>query len=165
MRIYRKTEELANQFDAAYAEELSARLEWWSTTLGIDRVRLLRLIGLSARQAEKSQDTDLKAILQGPEWEANAQLLEGGLHRLLSLFHYDLHALAERLHGPSRGKKPEERSGVTSRKGESKRRRDTPKGAASDLVIHRLSEGGPQALPALLACLATFPAGTRRADS
>ena len=63
MRIYRKTEDLAKKFEAAYPEELSARLQWWSKSLGIDRVGLLRMLGMSARQAEKRKGEDLKEIL------------------------------------------------------------------------------------------------------
>ena len=51
MRTYKKIDVLAKKFDDAYPEELSARLQWWSKALGINRVRLLRMIGMSARQA------------------------------------------------------------------------------------------------------------------
>jgi hypothetical protein len=160
MSIYRKTDKLAKRFDAVYPKELSARLRWWSKTLGIDRARLLRMIGMSARQAEERKGKDLKAILKSPEWEAKAQLVEGGLHRLLSLFHYDWHALAERIHGPGveEGRGP---SGVTRRAGEVKRLRHTPNGETADLLIDRLAEGGPQSLSALLTYLAASQAGAR----
>ena len=45
MSIYNETDELAKKFDAAYPDELSARLEWWCKALGIDRTRLLPMIG------------------------------------------------------------------------------------------------------------------------
>jgi hypothetical protein len=67
MRVYRKTDEFARKFDAAYPEELPARLQWWSKTLGIDRVRLLRMIGMSVRQATQKKDEDLKEILKSPD--------------------------------------------------------------------------------------------------
>src|SRR5260370_35723326 len=86
MRIYRTTEELAKKFDADCPEELSAQLQWWAKTLGIDRVRLLRMIGMSARQAGARKGEALKEILKSPEWEANAQLVQGGLQRVLSHF-------------------------------------------------------------------------------
>jgi hypothetical protein len=165
MRIYRQTDELARKFDAAYPVELSARLQWWARTLGIDRVRLLRMIGLSAREAGERQGQDLKQILNSPDWEANAQLLEGGLHRLLSLFRYDWHALAERIHGPVGETEQGEPSRATHRKGEVKRLRDIPNGDASDLLINRLAEGGPESLSVLLAYLASSLAGAHRADS
>jgi len=165
MRIYGKTDGLAKKFDAAYPGELSARLRWWSKTLGIDRVRLLRMMGMSARQAEERKGEDIKEMLKSPDWEANAQVLEGGLHRLLALFHYDWHALAERIHGPVAETAQEEPSRVTRRKGEVKRLRYTPDGDASDLLINRMAAGGPQSLSALLAHLAASPAGAGRAES
>ena len=165
MRIYRTTEELARKFDAAYPEELPARLLWWSTTLGIDRVRLLRMIGMPPRQAGERKGEDLKEILRGADWEANAQLLEGGLHRLLALFHYDWHALAQRIHGSLVETEQGEPSRVTRRKEEVQRRRYTPNGGASDLLINRMAEGGPRSLSVLFAYLAASPAGAGRAES
>ena len=92
MRIYRKTAELAKKFDAVYPEELSARLQWLCKVLDIDRVRLLRMIGMSAQEAAQRRNKDLKDLLKNPEWAQNAWLVEGTLHRLLALFHYDWHA-------------------------------------------------------------------------
>src|SRR5262249_39759726 len=100
MQVYRKSAELARKFDAAYPEELSARMQWWSKALGIDRRRLLRMIGMSAAEARGRKRENLKKILTNPQWEANALLVEGGLHRLLALFHYDWHILADRIHAP-----------------------------------------------------------------
>jgi len=73
MSIYHKIDELAKKFDAAYPDELSARLAWWCAALGIDRSRLLRLIGMSGRQATQRKSVDLKEILKTPEWEGNAR--------------------------------------------------------------------------------------------
>lgn len=165
MRIYRQTEALAKKFEAAYPGELSARLRWWSRTLGIDRVRLLRMLGLSARQAEGRKGQDLKEILKDSDWEANAQVLEGGLHRLLALFRYDWHALAERVHAPVAETEQGEPSRVVRGKGEVKRLRETPNGDASDLLINRMAEGGAQSLAALVACPAASQDGAGRADS
>jgi hypothetical protein len=165
MQIYRKTAELAKKFDAAYPEELFARLEWWAKTLGIDRIRLLRMIGMSPREAVKRKGEDLKEIVASPDWEANAQLVEGGLNRLLSLFHYDWHMLADRIHGPVVEKEQTERSREGRRKGEVKQLQYKPNGNASDLLINRMAEGGPQSLPDLLAFLAGSTAGAGRIDS
>ena len=165
MRVYRKMDEFARKFDAAYPEELPARLQWWSKTLDIDRVRLLRMIGMSARQATQKKDEDLKEILKSPDWEANARLVEGGLHRLLSLYQYDWPTLAERIHRPVKETEKPEASRVTRRKGAVKQLRDTPNGDAAGLLINRMAEGGPQSMSALLAFLAESPAVACRADS
>src|SRR5258708_12481 len=98
MRMSSKTTDWARKIDAVYPEELSARLQWWADVLGLDRPRLLRMIGLSRRQAAERKDQDLKDILQNADWEANALLVEGGLVTLLSLFHDDGQALAEGIH-------------------------------------------------------------------
>jgi hypothetical protein len=160
MSIYHKTDELAKRFDAAYPDELSARLLWWCAALGIDQARLLRLIGMSAPQAAQRKSVDLKEILKSPEWEEKARLVEGMLHRLLALFHYDWHALAERIHEPVAKAEGEEISRVNRRKGKVKRLRYTPNGTGSELLINRMVEGGPQSLSTLLAYLAES-----RADS
>jgi len=152
MSIYHKTEKLAQKFEAVYPDELSAQLSWWGTALGISRLRLLRLIGMSARQAAQQKSVDLKKILKTPEWEENARLVEGGLHRLLALFHYDWHCLAEGIHALAA--KAEEPSEVTRRKGKVNRLQHTPNGTGSDLLINRMAEGGRQSLSAILACLA-----------
>ena len=67
MRISSKTDELANKFDATYPGELSAQLEWWSKTLSIDRPQLLRMIGMSARQAVGRKNEDLTGDPQKPD--------------------------------------------------------------------------------------------------
>jgi hypothetical protein len=164
MRIYQKTTELADKFDAVYPEELPARLRWWSKNLDIDRVRLLRLMGMSARQARESKDRDLKEILKSPIWESKAQLVEGALHRLLALFHYDWHTLAERSHNPVVPTEPAQPSRVSHRKGAGTRPRSMLNGDGADLLLRRLAEGGPQALPALLEFLASA-ADAHPADS
>jgi hypothetical protein len=123
------------------------------------------MLGMSKQEVEEHKDEDLKEILKSPNWEANAQLLEGGLHRLLALFHYDWHSLAERIHGPVAQSEQEEPSRVSRRKGEVKQLRYTPNGDADDLLIIRMAEGGPQSLSAVLAYLAASPAGAGRAES
>jgi hypothetical protein len=164
MGIYKKTDELAKKFDAAYPKKLSSRLNWWSKALGIGRARLLRMLGMSKQEAEEHKDEDLKEILKSSNWEANAQLLEGGLHRLLALFHYDWHSLAERIHRLVAPSEQEEPSRVSRRKGEVKQLRYAPNGDADDLLILRMAEGGPQSLSAVLAYLAATPAGAGRAE-
>jgi hypothetical protein len=154
MPIYKKTAELARKFDAAYPQELSARLQWWGEALGIDRVRLLRLIGMSAHQAASlTKSEDLFEVLKDPQWEKNAQMVEGSLHTLLSLFQYDWHALAERIHSPLAEGQGEPHSRTKRRNGKVTGLRYTPNGASSDLLINRMAEGGPESLSALVAYL------------
>jgi hypothetical protein len=164
MLAYKKTEELAKEFDQAYPTELSARLEWWSQALGIDRVPFLRLLGMSARQASQFKSEDLKVVLERPEWEERAWLVEGRLHRLLSLFQYDWRTLAKRIHEPARSTAGEE-SAHLSRKGTVKHLTRPPNGDGSEMLINRIAEGGPQSLSDLLAYLAASQADAGRAGS
>jgi hypothetical protein len=78
MLSYRKSAALARKFDAAYPEELAARLQWWGKVLGLDQAQLLGLIGMSASQAAQRKGEDLQTLLEIPEWKANAQVVEGG---------------------------------------------------------------------------------------
>ena len=153
MPIYKKTAELARKFDSAYPPELFARLQWWGDALGINRVRLLRLLGMSKHQAEQRKNCDLQEIIRNPKWKENVQLVEASLLRLLSLFHYDWPALAERIHSPVAGVQQEGPSRVTRGKGEVTRLQYTPNGASFELLINRVIAGGPDSLSALLAYL------------
>jgi hypothetical protein len=165
MQLYRKTEELARKFDAAYPEELAARVRWWCETLGLDRVRLLRLIGMSPRQAALSKSKDLQEILQNPEWKENAWRVEGMLHKLLSLFHYDWHALAAHIQSPGTRTEGEGPSRITRQEGEVDRLGNTPDGSAADLLIERMAQGGPDALSALVEYLVAAQADSGRLES
>src|SRR5215472_3686593 len=95
--IYRKVERNARELAKTYPVELAARLEWWGEALGIDRVRLLRMIGLSARQAARRKEDDLNEILKRREWADNALGVEGLLLRLLTFYHHDVRAVAENI--------------------------------------------------------------------
>jgi hypothetical protein len=154
MLVYKKTKELAEKFEAVYPPDLPARLHWWSKALGIDPVRLLRLLGMSAEQAAQHKSEDLKEILNNPAWQENAWRVEGILHRLLALFHYDWQALAERLHATAARPETEEPSRVTRRPGQGERLEYASQGDPSDLLLKRLTQGGRQALSALWAYLA-----------
>ncbi|HVC96780.1 MAG TPA: hypothetical protein VND64_24085 [Pirellulales bacterium] len=154
MHCYTTIERLAKEFDRVYPPELSARLGWWRHVLGIDSARFLRMLGMSAEQAARRKGEDFEGILEDPGWEENALLVEGSLHRLLSLFHYDWHALAARIHAPVVKTKNGMPSRVSRQNGEADRPRYTPNGDASDLLINRMADGGPQSLSALMAYLA-----------
>jgi hypothetical protein len=65
--IYRKVARNAREFEKSYPEGLAAQLEWWRDALGLDRARLLRMIRMSARQAARRKDDDLREIVASPE--------------------------------------------------------------------------------------------------
>lgn len=98
MPSYQKARERATKFDQEYPESLPDRLAWWCRVLGIDRARLLRLMGLSAREARKEQDARWSDLLQKKAWEEKAWWVEGKLHDLLVLFDYDWSPLTRRGH-------------------------------------------------------------------
>jgi hypothetical protein len=64
MPSHRKARQLATKFDRAYPKTLSARLAWWCRVLGIDRPRLLRMMGLSANEATRQKDTSWSDLLK-----------------------------------------------------------------------------------------------------
>lgn len=66
MDIYKKTDALAKKLEAEYPAHLAGRLRWWSKKLGIDQVRLLRMIGMSARQAKECKGERLERVLRIP---------------------------------------------------------------------------------------------------
>ncbi len=164
MDIYSKTARLANRFESVYPSELPERLRWWRTALGIDRTRLLRLIGLSARQAALARAKELKDVLEDAAVRQRAWLLEGSLVRLLSLYRYDWRALAEQLHRPGALPHADEPSRTARRAAEVAPLRHAPSGAAPDLLIDRLAEGGPDSLSGLLAYLAESRNGAGKTE-
>jgi hypothetical protein len=164
MDVYRKTTRLARQFEKDYPPELAQRLRWWGRALGIDRVRLLRMMGMSARQASQAKDRALQDILRDSEWEQKAWVLEGNLVRLLSLFGFDQHALAERIHLPVVPPESEEPSRVSRRQGEVVSLRSTPRGADADLLLKRMAQGGPDSLSDLLSVLVVTPNGAGESE-
>jgi hypothetical protein len=165
MSIYKKLGAQATKFEKAYPQDLPARLEWWCTNLGIDRVRLLRMIGLSARQAARRKQDDLKEILKDPEWADNALGLEGNLVILLSLHHYDWHALAELIREASVKTPADESSRPSRRKGETKRLPSAPNGDPPDLLLYRIATGGHESLSALTSYLIGLRNGAGRVQS
>jgi hypothetical protein len=142
MSIYGKIDAAASKLEQVYPEELSERLRWWGQKLGIDQLRLLRMIGMSPQRAAQNKNKSLKTIIKDPHLAANAMGLEGRLHRLLSLFQYDWQALAHQVHASSAAAKANRPSRVAP-----------------------MSKGGPQWISALLADLAESPADGGGAES
>ena len=93
MPTQKMARELADAFEKAYPADLPERLRWWCRVLGIDRVRFLRMMGMSANEAKEKSSQDWKTILQDHDWLDRGRWVEGKLHELLSLFDYDWRAL------------------------------------------------------------------------
>jgi hypothetical protein len=136
VNIYKKIAASARKFEAVYPRELPARLAWWREALGIDPARLLRMLGMSPRQATRRKNDDLQEILANPEWEVNGRIVEEGLCRLLTIFHHDWHLLAAQLHGQG----------------------DRPQGEGPARITHRTAKGNGkiQGVPLSLSDVITY---------
>lgn len=154
MDIYRKSASLAKRFDAQYPDGLPDRLVWWRETLGIDRKRFLRMLGFDAHQAAKKANYELEDILKNPTWEARASVVEGTLHRLLSLYGYDWKALAASLRSAAVQGASLEASRVARGKGENRRLPHVPSARGSEMLLNQIASGGPEALLTMYAYLA-----------
>ena len=55
MTAYQRLERNVREFAKPYPEGLAERLAWWGEALGIDRVRLLRMIGLSSARGGRAE--------------------------------------------------------------------------------------------------------------
>ena len=86
---------LARDFESTYTpRSLAERLGIFSSKLGINRVRFLRLLGLSSSDAKEYKNTDKMDEVVNLVGEERARLVEGLLVRLLSLYSYDWCALS-----------------------------------------------------------------------
>jgi hypothetical protein len=164
MSIDRKIARNARESEKPYPEGLAARLEWWRAALGIDRVRFLRMIGMSARQAARRKDDDWNEIIASREWADNALGLEGLLVHLVSFFHDDPRVLAEWVRDSVAARR-EETSHAPGAKSAIKRPPVRRNGKASDVWADRIHEGGPQAFSSLISYLIESQAEADRAGS
>ena len=141
----------AERFEQEAPESLPERLQWWSTRLGIDRVRLLRLMGMTHSEALRRRTNSLVEIVA--EREEGAEQADDMLGRLLAFFEYDLDAFCLALHHPI-GPEHREASRVKRRPGEvfSLPYYPRPEQQAG-LLLNEIITGGPRAMPALLAYL------------
>jgi hypothetical protein len=102
------------EFETKYPEPLVDRLKWWVSVLGIDRIRLFRLLGLSGVEAARTPLTALPDVVNSHEdW---AEIVDEMLVRLLASFDYDLAAFRAALHSPI-GPSSEKRHRSTHRLG------------------------------------------------
>jgi hypothetical protein len=152
MPTYKKARQLAKEFENVYPAALSDRLQWWCHVLGINRPRFLRMMGLSADEANGQKNESWEAILKRKEWEENGWWVEGKLHELLALFDYDWKALANRLHQTVQAN-GEELTRVTRPKGDIVKLPYGPSGDGSEVLLNQLTKAGPQSFAALMAYL------------
>jgi hypothetical protein len=149
-----KSQQLAKKFDVVYApKSLADRLEWWCHVLGIDRTRLLQMMGMSADEAKREKRASWSEFLKKKEWEENAWWVEGKLHELLVLFDYDWKALADRLHLPHEARR-QELSRVTRGNGDIVKLQYVPSKDSAEILLNQLAKGGPESFPALISYLA-----------
>jgi hypothetical protein len=163
MTISQKTKRKARRSEKPYPEGLVARLEWWWEALGFDRVRFLRMIGLSRRQAERRKDDDLKTIVESPEWADNALGLEGLLVRLVTFHRNDPRVMMNGIREAAA--QLEETPQATGVKKTSRRPDARRNGKPSDVWAERIHEGGPDALGALTSYLITSQAEADRSEN
>jgi hypothetical protein len=152
MPTHQKARQLATEFENVYPKTLPERLAWWCRVLGVDRSRFLRMMGMSAHEANSQKHRSWEAILDKKEWEESGWWVEGKLHELLALFDYDWRALTARLHQTVQAN-GEELTRVTRPQGDVAKRQYTPSGDGTEILLNQLAKAGPQSFSALLAYL------------
>jgi hypothetical protein len=139
------------EFEREYPESLIDRLKWWVSVLGIDRIRLFRLMGLSGFEAARTPLTALPDVVNSHE--DRAEIVDEMLVRLLASFDYDLAALHAALHSPI-GPSSEKRRRGARRPGVVVPLPYIPRPEArTGILLNEIVAGGPSALPALMAYL------------
>ena len=90
--------QMVAEFEHEYPESLSDRLKWWARVLGIDRIRLFRLLGLSGAEAARTPLAALPQVVASHE--DLAEMVDEMLGQLLASFDYDLPAFRTAAHCP-----------------------------------------------------------------
>ena len=143
---------LVLKFERDYPKSLSARLKWWAHVLGIDRVRLFQLLGLSRTEAAETPQSDLPRIVESHE--DRAEMVNEMLAQLLASSDYDMAALRTAIHRPV-GPATREGGRIASRRGGITPLPYTPTPRSRDgILLNEIVAGGAFALPALMAYLA-----------
>jgi hypothetical protein len=141
-------------------EALADRIRWWAHVLGLDRIRLLRLLGLSGSEAARTPLTALPRVVDAHE--ERAEIVDDMLGHLLASFDYDLQALRAALHQPP-GPATEEQGQGQRRPGAAVPLPYTPgPQARRGILLNQIFAGGPFALRALQAYLSEPTTGDRR---
>ncbi|MGA7501453.1 MAG: hypothetical protein WBX00_32365 [Isosphaeraceae bacterium] len=152
--------QMVAEFEHEYPESLSDRLKWWARVLGIDRIRLFRLLGLSGAEAARTPLAALPQVVASHE--DLAEMVDEMLGQLLASFDYDLPAFRTAAHRPV-GPASTERRRVTRRPGVVVPLPYTPRPQArSGILLNEIVAGGPSALPALLAYIREARTGDGR---
>jgi hypothetical protein len=141
-------------------ESLADRIPWWARVLGLDRIRLLRLLGLSGAEAARTPLTALPQVVGAHE--DRAEIVDELLSQLLASFDYDLQALRAALHPPA-GPATEEQGQGQRRPGAAVPLPYTPgPQALRGFLLNQIAAGGPLASRALLAYLSEPTTGNGR---
>ena len=141
-------------------EALADRIPWWAHVLGLDRIRLFRLLGLSGSEAVRTPLTALPRVVDAHE--ERAEMVDDMLGHLLASFDYDLQALRAALHQPA-GPATEEQSQGQRRPGAAVPLPYTPgPQALRGFLLNQIAAGGPLASRALLAYLSEPTTGNGR---
>jgi hypothetical protein len=139
-------------------EALADRIPWWARVLGLDRIRLLRLLGLSGAQAARTPLTALPRVVDAHE--DRAEMVADMLGQLLASFDYDLQALRTALHQPG-GPATEEKG--QGRPGGAVPLPYTPgPRARRGFLLNQIVAGGPLAPRALMTYLSEPTTGDGR---
>jgi hypothetical protein len=139
------------EFERKYPESLSDRLKWWARALGIDRIRLFMLLGLSRAEAARTTLRSLPRVVASHE--DRAEMVDEMLGQLLASFDYDLSALRTTVHS-SLSPAPKEKRRVTRRPAAVVPLPYVPRPRAwGGILLNEILAGGPSALPALLSYL------------
>ena len=142
----------ADDLERECPEDLPERLEWFTRRLGIERGRLLRLMGLSPDQIARLErggftEADWDELVE--QHRAQALWVEDTINHLLAAFHYNADALAHRLRRPpAKGEIRVPRPG-----GEVVNLEDLDEKGREQVLFDRIAQGGGGATAALLAYL------------
>jgi hypothetical protein len=141
-------------------EALADRIPWWVHVLGLDRIRLLRLLGLSGAEAARTPLTALPRVVDAHE--DRAEMVADMLDLLLASFDYDLQALRAALHQPA-GPATEDQGQGQRRPGAAVPLPYTPgPRARRGFLLNLIVAGGPLAPRALLTYLSEPTTGDGR---
>ena len=149
MPTQEQVQRLVAEFESQYPETLADRLKWWAHAVGIDRIRLLRLLGVSGGEAARTPQSALARIVEANK--DRAEMVDEMLGQLLASFDYDLPAFRQALHAPLEPA-AEEKQRVKRRPGPVVALPYAPR-ARGAILLNEIVAGGPSALPALLAYL------------
>jgi hypothetical protein len=138
---------MVEDFERDYPNSLPERLKWWSRELGIEKVRLFRLLGMSATEAKRTPWAALKRAVS--ERKDRAEQVDEMLGQILASYDYNLAAMKEALH-PHENVKNARPSPMTQLRRDAGRLQErTPLEHRTRILLSAIAGGGPAALSAL----------------